>query len=140
VLTPVPKTWQGESQTERLGYETILETIAEKYHATEETIQKLNPDTLWPNPSVDTKLIVPNPFPFKTPLAATLKILLSEKLIRTVDINGKLIAQFPCSIAKTKRSGRPATCSSSIARQIQPTYSTRRFSRKTPKFKHLAND
>ena len=120
-LTPVPKTWWGKSQAARLGYETILETVAEKYHASEEAIRKLNPDAPWPNPPAGTNLVVPNPRPFKTPPAATLTILLGEKLIRAVDANGKLIAQFPCSIAKDKEK-RPAGDLIVVNCASDPTY------------------
>jgi len=120
-LTPVSKTWWGKSQAARLGYETILETIAEKYHASEDAILKLNPDAPWPNPSAGANLVVPYPFPFKTPPAATLKILLSEKLVRAVDANGKLIAQFPCSIAKDKEK-RPAGDLVIVNCAADPTY------------------
>ena len=120
-LTPVPKTWWGKSQASRLGYETILETIAEKYHATEDAIRKLNPDAPWPNPPAGANLVVPNPFPFKTPPAAMLKILLGEKLVRAVDANGKLIAQFPCSIAKDKEK-RPAGDLFIVNCAADPTY------------------
>jgi lipoprotein-anchoring transpeptidase ErfK/SrfK len=101
-LTPVPKTWWGKSQAPRLGYETVLETVAEEYHASGEAIRKLNPDAPWPNPPAGTSLVVPNPRPFKTPPAATLTIFIGEKLIRATDGDGRLIAQFPCSIAKDK--------------------------------------
>lgn len=102
-LTPVPKTWWGKSQATQLGYETILETVAEEYHSSEEAIRKLNPDAPWPNPAAGTTLVVPNPRPFKTSAAVALTIVLGEKLIRAVDASGKLIAQFPCSIAKDKK-------------------------------------
>ena len=64
-LTPVPKTWWGKSQASRLGYETVLETVAEEYHASEEAIRKLNPKVPWPDPPAGTSLVVPDPRPFK---------------------------------------------------------------------------
>ena len=120
-LTPVPKTWWGKSRAARLGYETILETVAEECHASEEAIRNLNPDAPWPTPPAGKMLVVPNPCPFKTPAAATLTILLGEKLIRAVDANGKLIAQFPCSIAKDKEK-RPASDLTVVNCASDPTY------------------
>lgn len=120
-LMTVPKTWYGKSQAARLGYETILETVAEEYHSSEEAIRKLNPGAPWPNPTAGTALVVPNPRPFKTPAAATLTIVLGEKLIRAVDARGKLIAQFPCSIAKDKGK-RPASDLTIVNCASDPTY------------------
>jgi lipoprotein-anchoring transpeptidase ErfK/SrfK len=105
-LAAVPRTWVGKSQVSRLGYETILEAVAEEYHASEGAIRDLNPGAAWPDPAAGTSLVVPNPQPFQTPAAARLTIILSQKLIRAYDAQDRLIAQFPCSIAKDK-SKRP---------------------------------
>ena len=102
-LAAVPKTWIGKSRVSRLGYETIVEEVAEKYHASQQTIRDLNPDVLWPDPPAGTRLVVPNPEPTSDPAqAARLTISLGQKLLRAFGADGKLIAQFPCSIAKDK--------------------------------------
>ncbi|OQW96382.1 MAG: hypothetical protein BWK77_04985 [Verrucomicrobia bacterium A1] len=101
-VAAVPRTWVGKSQVARLGYESILETVAEKYHASEGALRDLNPDAVWPNPAAGMPLIVPNPRPYETPAAARLTISLSQKLVRAYDAQGRLIAQFPCSIARDK--------------------------------------
>ncbi len=120
-LTPVPKTWWGKSQAARLGYETLLELIAEKYHAAEEAVRKLNPDAAWPSPPAGTTLVVPNPRPFNIPKADSLTILLNEKLIRARDADGRIVAQFPCSIAKDKEK-RPAGVLTVVNCASEPTY------------------
>ncbi len=120
-LAPVPKTWWGKSQAPRLVYETVLETVAEKYHASEEAIRKLNPDAPWPNPPAGTAVIVPDPRPFKTPPAATITIRLGDKLIRAADGSGRIIAQIPCSIAKDKEK-RPSGSLTVVNCASDPTY------------------
>lgn len=101
-LAPVPTTWPGRAAVAQLGYETILEMAGEKYHVSEQALRELNPGAAWPSPPAGTILTVPNPEPYKTPRAARLTIRLGEKLIRAYDDEGKVIAQFPCSIAKDK--------------------------------------
>ncbi len=101
-LTPVPQGWVGKSRAVRLDYETILETVAEKYHAAEQAIRDLNPDTPWPDPPAGTVLQVPDPKSGPVKPAASLTISLGRKTIRAYDTNGTLIALFPCSIAKDK--------------------------------------
>lgn len=99
-LAPVPKTWSGRARAERLGYETTLEVIAERFHAAQHALRELNPDAPWPSPPPGTVLVVPDPRPFATPPAARLTISLGRKLVRAYDAGGALIAQFPCSIAQ----------------------------------------
>ncbi|MFH0953283.1 MAG: L,D-transpeptidase family protein [Verrucomicrobiota bacterium] len=101
-LTPVPATWVGKSRVQRLGYETILETVAEKYHASQQAIRELNRNLSWPNPPAGTELVVPNPEPFELRPAARMTISLGQKLFRVYDAGGRLLALFPCSIARDK--------------------------------------
>jgi len=105
-LVPVPRTWPGKAVVTNLGYETILEAVAEKYHASQGAIRKLNPDAPWPNPPAGTVLTVPNPEPAPGGKAARLTISLPGKVIEAWDARGALLARFPCSIAADK-SKRP---------------------------------
>lgn len=98
-LMSVPDTWEGKAAVDRLGYQTILETVAEKYHSTEGLLRRLNPDTPWPNPPAGTALIVPNPFPSSQSRAVRLVIQIPRKAIQAYDAENRLLAQFPCSIA-----------------------------------------
>ncbi len=101
-LTPVPKTWLGKSKVPRLGYETVLETVAEEYHASQQALRDLNPDLPWPDPPAGTPVVVPDPRPFKTPPAARLTISLGRKVLTVYGEDGRMQALFPCSIAADK--------------------------------------
>ena len=101
-LTKNPSTWSGRSQVARLGYQTVLERIAEEAHAAEACIRELNPSALWPNPAQGTVLLVPNPQPSPKPAAERITISLSQKLVRVFDKDGAIVAMFPCSIAKDR--------------------------------------
>ena len=101
-LTAVPATWAGKAQMERLGYETVLELVAEKFHAKQALLRRLNPNAPWPNPPAGTTLTVPDPGAPVVPPAAQVRISLGRKLVRAYDEEGRLIAQFPCSIARDR--------------------------------------
>ncbi|MFH0909163.1 MAG: L,D-transpeptidase [bacterium] len=98
----MPRTWSGRAAVTNLGYETILEAVAEKYHASQGAIRRLNPDAPWPNPPAGTVLTVPNPEPAPVGKAARISISLSNKVIEAWDARGALLARFPCSIAADK--------------------------------------
>ncbi len=98
-LTPIPRTWADKATMTTMGYETILEGVAERYHASQAAIRNLNPDVLWPNPPAGSCLRVPNPFPAVQVRAARLQISLTRKTIRVLDAEGAIAAYFPCTIA-----------------------------------------
>lgn len=98
-LSPVPLTWAGKARMESLGHETVLERLAERYHASQGVIRRLNPGVLFPNPAVGERICVPRLFMGPREHAARLSISLERQLIRAYDANGRLAASFPCSVA-----------------------------------------
>ncbi len=97
----IPNTWLEKSRKKSLSHESIQELVAEKFHASQAGLKKLNAHIKkWPNPPVGTVLTVPNVNGFTLPVAARLDINLSDKLLRAYDAQGTLVAQFPCSIAR----------------------------------------
>ena len=106
-LKPVPKTWLGKSEAQRLDYETILEMVAEEGHAHPDYIKKLNPGIVWDKVSVGQSITIPNmEYPTATASASCVKIHLGRKSLEVFDANSNLLAHFPCSIAK-KAEKRP---------------------------------
>lgn len=99
-LRPFPRGWRERAALDQHGYETILETIAERHHASERFIRELNPNVAWPNPPAGAVVTVPRVRPYTRGSAARIEITLSEKILRVFDAEGRLIARFPCSIAK----------------------------------------
>jgi len=100
-IMPKPTSWIAKSKATRLGYNDIWELLAEKFHCTRGYLKALNPGV--PTPSAGTEVIGPKVFPAAPiPKAASLRILLSETSIEALDDGGKVIAFFPCSIAKDK--------------------------------------
>ncbi len=100
-IMPKPPTWIAKSKATRLGYNDIWEMLAEKFHCTRGYLKALNPGVT--ELVAGTEIIGPKVFPATPiPRAASLRILLSEASIEALDESGKIIAFFPCSIAKDK--------------------------------------
>jgi lipoprotein-anchoring transpeptidase ErfK/SrfK len=100
-LQPLPTTWLGKSQQSALEYETILELVAERFHANPRLIRRLNPDIDWAAVSPGTLVRVPAVHR-ATPRnrAAHLHIQLGARVLQARDAAGAIVAHFPVSIAK----------------------------------------
>jgi len=101
-LGPFPEAWEERARLPALRYTTILEMFAERGHATERLIQRLNPEARWPNPPVGTVLTLPNPTPAVRVRAGSIRISLARTEVTVFDARGQLVALFPCSIARDK--------------------------------------
>lgn len=100
-IMPKPPTWKEKSLAKRLGYNDIWEMLAEKFHCTRGYLKALNKTVA--QPIAGTEVIGPKVFPAAPiPKAASLRVNLGETSIEGLDASGKVIAFFPCSIAKDK--------------------------------------
>jgi lipoprotein-anchoring transpeptidase ErfK/SrfK len=100
-IMPKPASWRAKSQVARLGYNEIWEMLAEKFHCTRGYLRALNRGVT--TLTAGTEIIGPKVFPAAPiPKAASLRILLADTSIEALDADGKVIAFFPCSIAKDK--------------------------------------
>ena len=106
-LTPFPSSWVARSEQERLGYETIEELLAEKFHVYRATLRRLNPAAAWPDPPAGTVVAVPDVQARVLPPLSKLEIRLEQRTLRAYGTNGQMVAHFPCSIAADKAK-RPA--------------------------------
>jgi lipoprotein-anchoring transpeptidase ErfK/SrfK len=98
-LQPVSKTWLGKSQQTALDYETILELVAERGHASPNLIRRLNPGVDWTNVGAGTAIQIPDVTYPRATRAGFAVISLGEKKLEVFDTNTNLLAHFPCSIA-----------------------------------------
>ncbi len=98
-----PESWRERAKQSTMPYETILELVAEKSHATQDFIRTLNPAVDWNNVAQASSLRVPNvSAPTDFPAAAKVRISLSKKIIAAFDGSDKIVALFPCSIGRDK--------------------------------------
>ena len=107
-LTHVSEDWLERSQLTNMWYETVLEMVAEKCHASEGLIRVLNPGiTDWKSIQSNQTVVLLNVVPEKHLTAAKLRVNLSAKTIAAYGDDGKIIALFPCSIAADKEKRTP---------------------------------
>ncbi len=108
MVSPTPKLWREKAALQYLGYNTVLEMAAEKFHSTPKFMEKLNPGVLWEMLRPGDAVLAPDLTgrPEKPPKAAKLVVSLSELTIQALDAEGQAIAHFPCSIAE-KAEKRP---------------------------------
>lgn len=122
-LAPAPVLWIERSQVQALGFETVRERLAEKFHAKEALLEMLNPDLDWPNPPAGSVVVAPNTDAGRErlPKASRLEVNIDRKFIEAFDGDGRLIAHFPCSIAQ-KVEKRPRGETRVIAVAPNPNY------------------
>lgn len=104
---PVPTAWEDRARMAALTYETVLEMLAEQGHTSQRALERLNPGVAWPNPPPGTEVVMPNCVYEKPEKAGSIRIALTRREITVFSSDGRLIALFPCSIARDK-SHRPA--------------------------------
>ena len=99
LVVPPPKKWVEKSKAKLLGYESLADCVAEKFHCSEALLASLNPGTRTGNLKIGDTLTVPAVQTPKSLYANRLEINLSEKTIRAFE-GDMLVALFHCSIAK----------------------------------------
>lgn len=103
-LAPTPATWKGKSEQESLPHETLLERIAERFHATQQFIQALNSEVDFTRATAGQMLSVPNVIVTAgDDKALTIRIDLRRKILVAYGENDRIIGFFPCSISRDKQ-------------------------------------
>jgi lipoprotein-anchoring transpeptidase ErfK/SrfK len=100
-LQPLSPTWLGKSQQTALEYQTALELVAERCHASQALIQRLNPGVDWAK--LKPGQVVQGPAITRDSprgAAGRVRILLSDHVLEVLDVGGKVVAHFPVSIAQ----------------------------------------
>jgi hypothetical protein len=105
---PTPKGWLAKSKLPRLGYASLTEVVAEKFHCSRALLAQLNPQRNLAQLAAGDTLAVPA----VTSGAAAgggrvVEINLSEKVVRVLNNRNELVGLFHCSIAADKAK-RPA--------------------------------
>ncbi|MGA4644469.1 L,D-transpeptidase family protein [Limisphaera sp. 4302-co] len=100
-LQPLHRSWWGKSVQEALEHETLLERLAERHHVSPRLLQRLNPGLDWDDLPPGQTIRVPDAeYPPPRARAARLQIRLGARWLRAYDEDGRLLAHFPCSVAR----------------------------------------
>ena len=136
-LVTIPKEPAAKANLPQMGYESILEMYAERAHMSRRGLERLNPNVDFSRVTAGTRILLPD-FPSvdeelaawprssrkapPRPDAALLRISLSRFEVAAYDKGGRLLALFPCSIAKDK-SKRPKKRELKVVTRIpRPNY------------------
>ena len=91
----VPASMMLKAKLKYLGYASPLEGLAEKFHTQPALLQKLNPGRTFQKPGED--LTVPNVRDRIIGTAARVIVSKHDSIVQVFDMNGKLLAQYPCT-------------------------------------------
>jgi lipoprotein-anchoring transpeptidase ErfK/SrfK len=100
-----PADIMDRAQLKSIGYETLTEALAEKFHTSEKLLRDLNAGKPF---KAGEEITVPDVAGAKPPMkAASVVLMKGERVLRALDAKGRVIAQFPISVAG-KRDEIPA--------------------------------
>ncbi|HXN16249.1 MAG TPA: L,D-transpeptidase [Usitatibacter sp.] len=92
----IPADMMERAQLKYLGYETIIEALAEKFHVSQPLLRALNPGKSF---QAGDEIVVPDVATRKPPgKAASISLAKKERLLQVLDREGNLLAQFPISV------------------------------------------
>jgi lipoprotein-anchoring transpeptidase ErfK/SrfK len=101
-LGPAPKGWLGKSRLSRLGYSSLEDMLAEKFHCPKALLRQLNPGQDISRLKPGRSLAVPAIASAAPARGERIAIDLSRKLLRVVDASGRTLGLFNCSVAADK--------------------------------------
>lgn len=102
-LGAAPDDWRARAVLKQLSYETAMELVAEKFHATQRLIGELNPQVNLARLTAPAKVRVPNVLvDTALPKASQVRINLAAKSVMVFNKAGLPCAFFPCSIGRDK--------------------------------------
>lgn len=101
-LRPLGATWTEKSEQPVLDYETVVELVAERFHANPKLIRNLNPGVDVDNAPAGTTLVVPDVERVSVSgKTAHLHLRLADHVLEARDDAGRIVAHFPVSIAQS---------------------------------------
>ncbi len=121
-IGPSPASWVAKSKLKRLGHESLTAVIGEKFHCTQGLLATLNGgrsiDRMKPGDKVAVPIVGD---PEQIPAAKQVQVDLTEKIIRVVDDEKRLVGMFYCSVA-AKKAKLPSGRAQVVAVAHDPTY------------------
>lgn len=91
----LPEDMMEQAGLERLGYESLEEALGERFHASPALLRKLNPQ--FDELEAGDEVVVPAVATDPPPAAARIVVDRSDSVLRLLDAQGDVVAQFPAS-------------------------------------------
>ncbi len=94
----IPADIMKRATLDRLAYENVAEALGERFHASPKLLGDLNPGRHF---EAGDEILVPDVLALKRPWKpASLSLLKAERILRVLDRNGVVVAQFPVSLGR----------------------------------------
>ena len=93
----IPRDIMARAQLDRLGYENVLEALAERFHASPALLRALNPGKTF---EAGDEIFVPDVSPRAPAKAKSLTVDKAHRVLQAEDASGNVVAQFPISVAR----------------------------------------
>jgi lipoprotein-anchoring transpeptidase ErfK/SrfK len=122
VVGTIPTDWNLKAKMPFLGYASVADAVAERFHCTRGLLDRLNPGANMAILKEGDVLNVPAIEKGKSIRGSRLQIHLGQKVIRVLDRENKVVALFHCSIAKDEAK-RPSGTASVVGVSTNPAYS-----------------
>jgi len=122
VVGTIPTDWNLKAKMQFLGYASVADSVAERFHCTRGLLDRLNPGANMTILKDGDPLNVPAIEKAKSIRGSRLQIHLGQKVIRVLDGEGKVAALFHCSIAKDEAK-RPSGTARVVSVTSNPAYS-----------------
>ena len=122
VVGTIPTDWNLKAKMQFLGYASVQDAVAERFHCTRGLLDRLNPGANMAILKDGDVLNVPAIEKPKNIRGTHLQIHLGQKVIRLLDAEGKVVALFHCSIAKDQAK-RPSGTARVVGVTSNPAYS-----------------
>jgi len=121
VVGTIPTDWNLKAKMLFLGYPSVADAVAERFHCTRGLLDRLNPSANMAILKEGDTLSVPAIEKPKSIRGSRLQIHLGEKVIRILDREARVVALFHCSIAKDE-SKRPSGTATVVSITTNPAY------------------
>lgn len=95
-VASIPEDYGAKSRMERMGYTTVIENLAERFHMDERFLRALNPGVSFDRPG--TRIKVANVGEALTGQVARIVADKGQRQVRAYGANGRLIAVYPSTI------------------------------------------
>ncbi len=107
-----PEDWVAKSKAKWLGFKSLASVAANVGHCSENLLARLNPGVNLAGLKPGDEVVLPNVIATAPPVkAASVEVDFGAKLVKALDQAGRIVALFPCSIAREKRDRPGGPCS-----------------------------
>ena len=101
-IEKVPEDYREKASLKRLGYTSVQEMLAEKFHMSEQLLRRLNPSAAFDQPG--TEIVVANVRRDELPRkVARVEVNASKQRVSAYDKDNRLVAVYPATVGSSER-------------------------------------